>query len=634
MRSSRFFLFALILTLVMGSLKAQPFINNSYDLIDNDVALSLQVTPVDGGHITAGFTLDSFGKQFVNVVKYDIAGVVSWSFMYDFGTATARANAIELTPADGGYIIAGAAESPITGVVNAMLLKIDGGGVPMWAKFYDYSSGYSEARSVEVLPPGSPERYVWAGSTLGPFGGGLDMVTVVTDPAGIPIFTGLVATPFDDELYSVKPVLSPGGFITGYAIGGYTDDPALAGRNGYVALLDPTLGLNIWDAVVGSPDDEEIRSIEVTPMGEILAAGWSSGFTSGSHENMWATFFDPSGGKIWSSIYGRTRDERAHSVEFFSDGSFALAGWTNHGPAGDRNAALVRAGLGTGALIYARSFGTPDDDVAHSVKETVSTAGVIQPIFAGMAQATASSGGIDDRNIYVVKTDDGGDSACARKLPFGSLDVSPDCVPKSLDPWTFGYCGDLPLNEFPVIPLVEDLCCECSEMIIDFTPSATTACVGDVVTFTNASSCIDAFRWFVNGVMVAGAGVDLTYTIPAAGTYTFELRGRNAGCPIVSRTFTMVVSCKDGELSSMSAVNIMPNPVENQTLIDLSAEGLEGPAQIRIFDLSGKLVHQSTAAMEAGRMQSLLELAHLSSGLYQVEVEIDGQRFTNKLSKN
>lgn len=602
----------LIITLVLigSNAMAQPYYQLATDLIEEDETRSMQYTPLDGGHVTAGFTYDASGARKMNLVKYDVAGGVLWSFLYDFGTSESWANAVEHT-SDGGYILAGATLSPITGVINGALVKVDPAGGLMWSETYDYSSPYAELYSVEELPAvGTPETYVVTGSARNAFNGTLDAISLVVDPMGGIVWNGILDTGFDEEAYSIKPDFGPFG-ISSYVLTGYTTRGPFAGENILVAKLDASLSTTIWANVAGDMGDERGRSLEVLPSGEIGIAGHSNSYSNG-RDDIYLGFFDPTGVKLWSNVYGQKTDERAFSLEIMSDFTFAVTGWTNFKTPGSTDAFILKADIGGGALLVSSAFGGSKDDRGYSVKEAFFGPGDI--IMGGYCEG--SGVGPDDRNLFGVRTDAGLDSACARKLPFG-FRPAPGCVPFTLDLGIFGYSGSVPA--FETNPPVEQFskCCECDDMLIDFTPMTVAACAGDVVTFTNLSECVDAFRWFVNGA-VAGPGPDLTYVFPAPGTYVIELAGRNVGCPIVRKSITVVVSCAPTKMSEVVAgASILPNPASDFATINVSE--LSGRATVDVFNMNGAQVLHTDVVAE-GALTHHLDVSALPEGMYTVRI--------------
>lgn len=77
-------------------------------------------------------------------------------------------------------------------------------------------------------------------------------------------------------------------------------------------------------------------------------------------------------------------------------------------------------------------------------------------------------------------------------------------------------------------------------------------------------------------------------------------------------------------------LEIFPNPSTGNATIRFNS-GESGPAQLRLFDLAGRLVHQTSIALQDGEIQSLdLSLeGRLSPGNYMLQIQT-AHRFANK----
>ena len=86
---------------------------------------------------------------------------------------------------------------------------------------------------------------------------------------------------------------------------------------------------------------------------------------------------------------------------------------------------------------------------------------------------------------------------------------------------------------------------------------------------------------------------------------------------------------------SVVTLNLFPNP-NRDGLVTVSMEGLavteETPVVIEIFDLLGARVFAERAMAAEGTMNHRMELTdRIGAGLYMVHVNINGQRYTQRL---
>jgi len=628
----------LVLLLLAASqhVSAQYF-NETIDIFKEDIARNVELDPTDGGHVTTGYTRgDASGAVapiFANLLKYDILGAVVWSRLYDFGTGLSRGNDVEKT-ADGGYIIAGHAISPATGIPSAVLIKTDMMGAVVWSQFYDFSGPYSEAFSVEeIIRPGFGPMYAVTGSYRNPFNATLDVFAMLTDGGGSIVTMSQFDTGFDEEGQSIKPGpgLGGGGGPSFY-VSGYSTFGAAGGKNVFATGLDGALTM-VWGEVYGGPKDEEGRALEVLPGGDVLISGYSNSFSNGKFD-FFVSLLDAGGAPIWQNIYGRKKDEQAYSIELFNDGTFVTSGWTNQTPTGTKDMAVLRATL-AGTPIFSRTFGGVRDDISYSVKESVSAAGLSNQILLAGAYGIAPAAASDDRDIYVVRTNASGDSSCPRDPGFLRLAVTPlfdNCL---LMPMNTAYSGLVTVLDPPVPTLLTDRCCSCADMTVGFSYAPLAFCAGTPVTFSNTSSCVDEFRWQVNGVFVSSS-TDLTYVFATPGMYTITLVGRNAGCPVKSFSTTVLVSCspspKIEEDIIPESLTLAPNPA--QTHVQLNAqlgEGAESVAFVTVTDMTGRKVAALQAPVQHGVLQVALETASWNPGMYLLQVWSGKATLTQRL---
>ncbi len=640
MKFSNFFTKATLLValLMSGMLSQAQTFNHSTDLFDRDEARSIQYDPTDGGFVTAGHHTIA-GSPFLslaNLVKYDAAGTTVWAHWYDFGglNPMSRVNAVEKTN-DLGYILAGKAFNPVNGMEQAFLLKTDPMGNWMWSQFYDFLGADSEAFSVEeVLTPFIGPTYICTGSFKNVNTGRLDILIILTDLFGNIISSSEFDTGMDDEGLSVKraqPI--PGG--ADFVVSGWTTRGVTAGKNVFVCGLD--FGLNmLWSRIYGGNGDEEGRAIEVSPSGDILVGGYSNSFSNGNLDVM-LSLHDPFGNPIWENIYGAKRNEEAHSVEFISDGTIAMTGWTDQlSAAGNKDAFIAKVDMG-GLLLFSRAYGGSDDDIGYSIKEFVSSTGVAGGLIMGGVYGEVPMTAVDDRDIYTVRTTPGGVAPCFRNPKFRQLPIVPVSsnvvLPHSSTAQNIPTPAVDPFVAFTQI----NRCCTCADMMVSFFYSPTFFCSGTPVSFVNNSSCVNNFRWLVDGVVVSNA-TDLIYTFAAPGVYTVTLQGQNAGCPAISFSQTIVVSCGPAprlgleEELPLGNIQLMPNPATE--FFNLEAQlssSQEAEAWVRISDITGRVVFDQQYTVAGDQLQARINTADWTEGIYLVQVTSGQQQDTQRL---
>jgi hypothetical protein len=196
--------------------------NKTYGGPQNERAYSV-VNTSDGGYTIAGYTesfdiIGDYGNFWL--VKTDAAGNVEWNQTYT-GTQETWFSLVEsycslIVTSDGGYALAGYANSFGVGYGDFWLLKIDVSGNLQWNKTYP-GGGLDRdiARSVVETDDGG---YAIAGETTSFGAGGFDFWLVKTDEFGNMEWSQTYGGAESDGAYSLVAT-SDGG----YAIAGYTE---------------------------------------------------------------------------------------------------------------------------------------------------------------------------------------------------------------------------------------------------------------------------------------------------------------------------------------------------------------------------------------------------------------------------
>ncbi|MBP7463916.1 MAG: T9SS type A sorting domain-containing protein, partial [Bacteroidales bacterium] len=80
--------------------------------------------------------------------------------------------------------------------------------------------------------------------------------------------------------------------------------------------------------------------------------------------------------------------------------------------------------------------------------------------------------------------------------------------------------------------------------------------------------------------------------------------------------------------ATTQAFEIYPNPAKNEVYINLNGVNAGKTARFTLYDLSGKKLLQVDDIPQNGR----IALPEFAKGLYIAEIEMEGQRFTEKLA--
>ncbi|MES2286217.1 MAG: CehA/McbA family metallohydrolase [Bacteroidota bacterium] len=166
-----------------------------------------------------------------------------------------------------------------------------------------------------------------------------------------------------------------------------------------------------------------------------------------------------------------------------------------------------------------------------------------------------------------------------------------------------------------------------SAPIVNFTPSSTSICAGQQITFTdNSTNAPTDWNWSLPGAMPnISNNQSMVATFPAAGTYTVSLTASNSfgASAVITETITVQV-CTGIEENAKKLIKIYPNPANELLTIDMGL--LLGTKTIEIIDMQGKLLLSKLSADQI----VTLEIASVPIGCYFVNVVINNKNYTTE----
>jgi uncharacterized delta-60 repeat protein len=301
----------------------------TYGGTDWDGAYSVQQTS-DGGYIVAGWTR-SFGAGGYDIflIKTDANGNIIWAKTYG-GTNNDTAYSVQQT-SDGGYIVAGRTGSLGVGGLDIFLIKTDANGNIIWAKTYG-GTEWDWAYSVQQT---SDSGYIVAGLTASFGAGSPDIFLIKTDANGNIIWAKTYGGTYWDNAFSVQQT-SDGGYI----VAGITYSFGAGGYDIFLIKTDAN-GNIIWAKTYGGTEWDWALSVQQTSDGGYIVAGYTYSFGAGLGD-----FFliktDANGNIIWAKTYGGTSWDEAYSVQQTPDGGYIVAGYTESFGAGSYDIFLIK----------------------------------------------------------------------------------------------------------------------------------------------------------------------------------------------------------------------------------------------------------------------------------------------------
>ncbi|MCC7431263.1 hypothetical protein IT568_10495 [bacterium] len=183
----------------------------------------------------------------------------------------------------------------------------------------------------------------------------------------------------------------------GFAVCGYTGSKGEENTDFWILKLDKE-GNPEWEKTLGGSDFDVAISIVQTSEGGFAVCGYTSSEGEGKND-FWVVKLSENGEIDWEKVLGGNDVDRVSSIIETQDKSFILCGYTASKGNGWSDAWLIKIGK-NGNLIWEKTFGSPNEDIATSVVETKDG----NLIFCGRTSAK----GPNEFDFWVVCTNSSG----------------------------------------------------------------------------------------------------------------------------------------------------------------------------------------------------------------------------------
>lgn len=292
-----------------------------------DQAYSVEQTS-DDGFIIAG-TTESYTNGFTDIwlIKTDAQGTMLWNrsyggTSYDYGLDVRECF-------NGGYIVAGQSQQPLSGGKYGMLLRTDELGNEIWNKLYGGRDGDIVA-SVDQLGDGG---FVVAGATTSATTGSSALWVFKTSPSGEIVWERTVS----DSLSTVGTRLQAltDGSV---AVIGYSMPPYVQTSNLLFVRLDQsgdvTVNTILYENAFGTGIDE-------TADGGFVVCGYTNPY-SGDGADIVLSRVSRDGEVLWTRLIGGRRRDRAAAVVVTRDNGYMITGSTRSYGQGDLDLLMLK----------------------------------------------------------------------------------------------------------------------------------------------------------------------------------------------------------------------------------------------------------------------------------------------------
>jgi hypothetical protein len=183
----------------------------------------------------------------------------------------------------------------------------------------------------------------------------------------------------------------------GYIVVGYTNSYGAGGEDVYLIRTDPA-GDTLWTRTYGGPGSDNGWDVLETADGGFVVVGFTNSFGAGG-DDIYMIATDAWGDTLWTRTFGGPGGELAWAMHRADDGGYVIAGQTNSYGSGDWDVFLVRTDAG-GDTVWTRTLGGPGIDRVFATDRTSDGGSV----FAGIT----TSKGPGEIAAYLVRTDSDG----------------------------------------------------------------------------------------------------------------------------------------------------------------------------------------------------------------------------------
>ncbi len=259
---------------------------------------------------------------------------------------------------DGGYLLAGASESNISGDKSEdsrgsrdyWIVKLDANRQKQWDKTF----GGDQFEILQNAVATADGGYLLVGwSQSGVSGdkseasrGGNDYWVVKIDADGNKVWDKTYGGSGTDQLNRVATTSDGGYLLGGFSSSNASGDKSenSKGSNDWWIVKIDVNGNKVWDKTLGgSGNDDGFADILPTADGGYLLSGDSQSDTSGDKSensrgdrDYWIVKIDANGNKVWDKTFGGTSRDSGRRMAMTSDGGYLINGFSTSDASGDK----------------------------------------------------------------------------------------------------------------------------------------------------------------------------------------------------------------------------------------------------------------------------------------------------------
>ncbi|ESU22077.1 hypothetical protein FEDK69T_20510 [Flavobacterium enshiense DK69] len=417
-----FYLFCLAASAQAPAIKWQ----HTYGGIGYDSATSIQTTQ-DGGYILAAGWFGNVcgsGNGSTNgaAIKIDGSGKLQWHTCFELPGFDYPLS-IQNVP-NGGYIMLSVTDwNAYDFVLDPHVMKISNAGTVEWSQLYSnfFAFGVMNMNYFDTVPRGSIQNtpdggYIVAGSKDYDFYNypySTDCAIIKLSSSGTIQWQSTVGGDNDEFASSIQST-PDGNYI--FAGGSNSNNGIFSDNHGltdFVVVKINNTGNVLWKKCFGGSNNEIASSIQVTPDGGYIVAGYTNsnnGNVSGNHGNMdaWIVKINPIGDIMWQRCLGGSGADNANFIQTTTDGGYIVAGYTRSndgnvsGNHGEMDGWVVKLDT-NGNIKWQKCLGGNANDDIRSIHATADEGYILAgSTFSKDGDVTSNNG---ESDIWVVKLD-------------------------------------------------------------------------------------------------------------------------------------------------------------------------------------------------------------------------------------
>ena len=178
----------------------------------------------------------------------------------------------------------------------------------------------------------------------------------------------------------------------------------------FILLLTiPFIGFGqSWEKIFGGTNDDDGLSVQQTTDGGYIITGGTKSFGNGSTD-FYLIKTDGNGDSIWTKTFGGTSWDNGWSVQQTTDGGYIITGTTESFGNGLSDVYLIKTD-DNGDSLWTKTFGGTTNDYGKSVQQTTDGGYII----TGGKDSPFGNGGND---VYLIKTDGNGNVTSTFNIP-------------------------------------------------------------------------------------------------------------------------------------------------------------------------------------------------------------------------